>query len=107
MSFLVGPLSGALVAGGVYYGFSTMIQSNTERHKADLYSLSRRLVDASTIPAPPSAAARIEESRFNTVLKSRWNTEVATLFQSIGELDQKAVAWGKRVLYGGDVKADQ
>ncbi|KAH9834751.1 uncharacterized protein C8Q71DRAFT_766217 [Rhodofomes roseus] len=36
MSFLVGPISGALAAGGVYYGFSTMIQTRTEQHRTDV-----------------------------------------------------------------------
>ncbi|KAK7680390.1 hypothetical protein QCA50_016630 [Cerrena zonata] len=108
MSFLVGPISGALVAGGVYYGFSTMIQSSTERHRTDLHLLSRRLVDASaTVPAPPSASERIHHSQFNTLLKSKWNTQLGNLFDGVRELDEKAVDWTKRVLYGGDVKEDQ
>ncbi|KAF8957528.1 hypothetical protein BDZ97DRAFT_104269 [Flammula alnicola] len=45
MSFLVGPVSGALVAGGVYYGFSNLIQTRTEQHIKDLHALSVRLVE--------------------------------------------------------------
>ncbi|OBZ76294.1 ATP synthase subunit gamma, mitochondrial [Grifola frondosa] len=77
MSFLVGPVSGVLVAGGVYYGFSTMIQTKTEQHRSDLHKLSRRLVDASAnIPAPKPASERIAHRPFLSMLQSRWNTQL-------------------------------
>ncbi|KZT64985.1 hypothetical protein DAEQUDRAFT_769224 [Daedalea quercina L-15889] len=103
MSFLIGPVSGALAAGGVYYGFSTMIQTRTEKHRSDLRALSRRLVEAdSIVPAPPPAAERISQRPFTTLLKHQWNTQVEALFRSAGDWDRRVVGWGRRVLYGGD-----
>ncbi|KAJ7748404.1 hypothetical protein B0H16DRAFT_1725595 [Mycena metata] len=50
MSFVLGPVSGALVAGGLYYGYSNMMQIR-------LHKLSVRLVETpALIMAPPSAA---------------------------------------------------
>ncbi|KAI0783246.1 hypothetical protein C8Q75DRAFT_726356 [Abortiporus biennis] len=101
MSFLIGPFSGALVAGGVYYGFSTMIQSSTEQHKKDLHRLSRRLLDASTeIPAPLPAVERIQRKPFLSMIQARWNSQLESVFKGFGQLDTRAVEWGKRVLYG-------
>ncbi|KAI0943519.1 hypothetical protein AcW1_002666 [Taiwanofungus camphoratus] len=103
MSLLVGPASGALVAGGIYYGFSTMIQTRTERHCSDLLELSQRLLDSPYgTSAPPPASERILRRPFATVLKSQWNTQMETLFRTAGEWDQRATDWGRRILYGGD-----
>ncbi|CAA7266282.1 unnamed protein product [Cyclocybe aegerita] len=101
MSFLLGPISGALVAGGVYYGFSNLMQTRTEQHKKDLHALSVRLVETPTlVQAPPSAASRIKPHPLSTEIKSRWNHEVAVLFAGFQNLDESAVAWGKSLLYG-------
>ncbi|EPT03244.1 hypothetical protein FOMPIDRAFT_1047233 [Fomitopsis schrenkii] len=103
MSFLIGPVSGALAAGGVYYGFSTMIQTRTEQHRVDLHALSRRLVEADTIiPAPLPASERIHQRPFDTMLKHQWNIQVEALFHAVGDWDRRVVDWGRRVLYGGD-----
>ncbi|KAH9914100.1 uncharacterized protein B0H18DRAFT_856582, partial [Fomitopsis serialis] len=103
MSFIIGPVSGALAAEGyVYYGFSTMIQTRTEQHRSDLHALSRRLVEADTIvPAPPPASERIIRRPFTAMLKHQWNTEVEALFRSAGDWDRRVVDWGRKVLYGG------
>ncbi|KAI0088363.1 hypothetical protein BDY19DRAFT_950527 [Irpex rosettiformis] len=100
MSFLLGPVSGALVAGGVYYGFSTMIQDRTLKHRVDLHKLSIRLTDASTIPVGPlPASERIQHRPFVSMMKNQWNIQVETLFRSIGDLNRKAGDWTKRTLY--------
>ncbi|KAF5384443.1 hypothetical protein D9615_003408 [Tricholomella constricta] len=122
MSILIGPVSGALVAGGashlhnflqhltatkrklgctqVYYGFSNLMHTRTEQHRADLHALSVRLVSTPTTPAPPPAAARITHHPFSSMLKDRWNHELGALFAGFGSWDRRAVAWGRRVLYG-------
>ncbi|PPQ68097.1 hypothetical protein CVT25_014260 [Psilocybe cyanescens] len=104
MSVLLGPLSGALVAGGVYYGFSNLMQTRTQQHIKDLHALSVRLVETpNVVLAPPSAAARIKPHNFTTELKSQWNHEIACLFKGFQNLDRSAVAWGKSLLYGPSV----
>ncbi|TRM67079.1 hypothetical protein BD626DRAFT_484695 [Schizophyllum amplum] len=101
MSFLVGSLSGAVVAGGFYYGFSNLINSRTADHRRDLHTLSVRLVDhPSLVPAPPSAASRVTDRSFGDLVQTRWNQELAKLFHGARDLDQRAVAWGKSLLYG-------
>ncbi|KAI0649742.1 hypothetical protein C8Q79DRAFT_901519 [Trametes meyenii] len=103
MSFLVGTASGALVAGGVYYGFSSMISSRTQQHRVDLHHLSDRLVNASSdIPAPLSAAARIPQRPFTEMLQNSWNNQVEALFRRAGDLDKQVVEWARRTLYGGE-----
>ncbi|KIM41352.1 hypothetical protein M413DRAFT_147015 [Hebeloma cylindrosporum] len=101
MSFLLGPISGALVAGGVYYGFSNLIQTRTEQHIKDLHALSVRLVETPTlVHAPPSAATRIKPRTFTSEVKSQWNHEVAAIFRGVHDLDKRAVEWGRSLLYG-------
>ncbi|TFK31399.1 hypothetical protein BDQ12DRAFT_729590 [Crucibulum laeve] len=106
MSFLVGPVSGALVAGGVYYGFSNLIHTRTEQRQRDIHTLSVRLTETSSlIRAPPSAATRISDRTFSTYVQSRWNQELAYLFVGIGDWDRRAREWGRKVLYGGEDEA--
>ncbi|KAN0107731.1 hypothetical protein V8E52_009820 [Russula decolorans] len=103
MSFIIGPLSGALVAGGIYYGFSNLIESRTNRHREDLHTLSRRLI---TPPAeydpPPPAAARIVMKPFAELIKQSWNDKVGGLYALTRKEGERASSWGRRVLYGGD-----
>ncbi|KAI0826017.1 hypothetical protein BC629DRAFT_1586875 [Irpex lacteus] len=101
MSFLLGPVSGALVAGGVYYGFSTLIHSRTLKHQIDLHNLSTRLLDSSAITtAPLPAVERIQHRPFVSQVKSQWNNQVETLFRGISDINRKAGEWTKRTLYG-------
>ncbi|KAF9011780.1 hypothetical protein BDQ17DRAFT_1233008 [Cyathus striatus] len=101
MSFFVGPVSGALLAGGVYYGFSNLINTRTEQHRKDLRALSVRLSETPTLTlAPPSAAARISDREFSTYVKSRWNEEVAYMVAGFRGWGGKAQDWGRKVLYG-------
>ncbi|KAF9556816.1 hypothetical protein CPC08DRAFT_710903 [Agrocybe pediades] len=101
MSALIGPLSGALVAGGIYYGFSNLIQTRTEQHIRDLHALSTRLVDSpNVVLAPPSAAMRVKPHPFTNELKYRWNREIAALFLGFQNLDRSVVRWGRSLLYG-------
>ncbi|KAI3607343.1 hypothetical protein WG66_004846 [Moniliophthora roreri] len=94
MSFLVGPVSGALVAGGVYYGFSNLIQSR-------LHVQSVRLVETPTfVHAPPPAAARVAEKPFWALIQARWNQEVEGIFRWCRDADRRVVDWGRRVAYG-------
>ncbi|KAH9903214.1 hypothetical protein C8Q73DRAFT_634741 [Cubamyces lactineus] len=103
MSFLVGSVSGALVAGGVYYGFSSMISSRAQQHSADLHRLSERLVHASSdIPAPLPASARIPQRPFVSMLQNSWNSQVEALFRRTRDLDQQVVDWARKTLYGGE-----
>ncbi|KAI0634571.1 hypothetical protein C8Q77DRAFT_1055426 [Trametes polyzona] len=105
MSFLVGTASGALVAGGVYYGLSSMISTRTQQHRVDLHHLSERLVNASSdIPAPTPAAARIPHRPFVSMLQNGWNNQIEALFRSTRDLDQQVMDWARKTLYGGDVK---
>ncbi|EGO01167.1 hypothetical protein SERLA73DRAFT_134424 [Serpula lacrymans var. lacrymans S7.3] len=106
MSFLVGSVAGALVTGGVYYGFSNLIQTRTEEHRVDMHSLSDRLTNASTlIPSPPPASTRITHRPFASLLQSRWNDEMAGLFRSIGTWEERAEDWGRNILYGNNSRA--
>ncbi|KAI0058482.1 hypothetical protein BV25DRAFT_1830147 [Artomyces pyxidatus] len=103
MSFLLGPLSGALVAGGVYYGFSNLIQTRTEQHREDLHTLSQRLITPpSTHPAPPPASARIVRAPFSTFVKQSWNEKISGLYEGVRREGSRASSWGRRVLYGGE-----
>ncbi|KAF9531067.1 hypothetical protein CPB83DRAFT_761943 [Crepidotus variabilis] len=100
MSF-VGPLSGALVAGGVYYGFSNLIHTRTEQHRKDLHLLSVRLVETpNLVQAPPSAATRVQPHPLSTEVKAQWNREVENLFRGFQNLDKSVVDWGRSLLYG-------
>ncbi|KAJ7626951.1 hypothetical protein FB45DRAFT_920373 [Roridomyces roridus] len=106
MSFLAGPVSGALVAGGLYYGYSNMMQLKTEQHRKDLHALSVRLVEhPALIIAPPSAATRITPPSFNSVLQARWNQEITTLFGGLREWNVRAQEWARTELYGGEVRS--
>ncbi|KDR77017.1 hypothetical protein GALMADRAFT_425347 [Galerina marginata CBS 339.88] len=108
MSFLVGPLSGALVAGGVYYGFSNLIQTRTEQHIRDLHALSLRMIETPRlVQAPISAATRIKPHPFSSELKSLWNHEIASLFRGFHSMDKAAVEWGKSLLYGPRVEGSK
>ncbi|TFK98616.1 hypothetical protein BDV98DRAFT_572431 [Pterulicium gracile] len=103
MSALVGPISGALVAGSVYYGFSNLIQTRTEQHRRDLRFLSVRLSEAPTkVLAPPSAAARIKPSSSN--LETSWNEQLTNIYRAVGQVSERAGEWRRKVLYQGDVK---
>ncbi|KZT24088.1 hypothetical protein NEOLEDRAFT_1135626 [Neolentinus lepideus HHB14362 ss-1] len=107
MSFLSGTLSGALVAGGLYYGFSNLIQTRTKAHNADLHTLSQRLLNP--LPAsdvPPTAAERIHRDAFSAQLKDRWNQEIGGLFKTSREWAVKGADWGKRTLYGASGKKE-
>ncbi|KAG1737590.1 uncharacterized protein EDB91DRAFT_1249705 [Suillus paluster] len=78
MSFAAGSLAGALVMGGIYHGFSNLMQTSTV---ADIHTLSERLVSASTtIPSPPPASTRITYHPLTSLIQSKWNNEVAGLF---------------------------
>jgi len=98
LSFLA---AGALVAGGLYYGYSNMIHTRTETHKRDLHTLSVRLVETpALIMAPPSAATRVTPRPFSALLESRWNQELAAVFAGLGQWETHAQDWGKRLLWG-------
>ncbi|KIJ64681.1 hypothetical protein HYDPIDRAFT_89906 [Hydnomerulius pinastri MD-312] len=101
MSFVAGSLAGALVTGGVYYGFSNLMQTRTAQHRGDLHVLSERFINATTtIPSPPPASTRITERPFAAMLQSRWNEEVAGVFAAVGKWERQASDWGRKLLYG-------
>ncbi|KAJ3785940.1 hypothetical protein GGU10DRAFT_375340 [Lentinula aff. detonsa] len=113
MSFLLGPVSGALVAGGVYFGFSNLIQARTKELSTDLHIQSTLLLHSptpswiSTYPSP--AASRIEHKPFLSLLQAKWNEQVEKAFvwasqsdkhvsDAAGEFSQ----WAGRKLTGKD-----
>lgn len=100
MSFLAGSVAGAVVSGGVYYGFSTLMQSRTAQLRTDLHFLSERLSTASTIVPPPPASTRVVHRPFLTLVQSRWNQEVASIFATVAKWEQHASEWGRKLLYG-------
>ncbi|KAJ8072285.1 hypothetical protein PM082_015844 [Marasmius tenuissimus] len=102
MSFLIGPVSGALVAGGVYYGFSNLIQTRTRQISTDLHIQSIRLTETPTIihDAPRSAASRVAEKPFTALLQAKWNQEMEGLFRWCRDADRRVVEWGRRTVYG-------
>ncbi|KAJ7048287.1 hypothetical protein C8F01DRAFT_1192566 [Mycena amicta] len=101
MSFLLGPVSGALVAGGLYYGYSTVMQARTEQHRRDLHAISVRLVTTpALIAAPPPAASRIAPDTFSAVLKERWNAEIGGLVSGMRGLEERAVRRASSMLDG-------
>ncbi|EKM57298.1 uncharacterized protein PHACADRAFT_92257 [Phanerochaete carnosa HHB-10118-sp] len=101
MSFLLGPISGAVIAGGVYYGFSTMIQTRTEAHIHDLHVLSTRLAEpAAPTNAPPSAFDRIQHRPFRLLLQNGWNNQVESLFRDAQGFSTRTIEWSRRKLYG-------
>ncbi|KAI0310961.1 hypothetical protein OF83DRAFT_814403 [Amylostereum chailletii] len=103
MSFVIGPLSGALVAGGVYFGFSNLIQTRTEQHRADLHTLSQRLITPpSTHPVPPPASARIVRDPFSSMVKHQWNEKLSSFYIGARREGERAGEWCRRVLYGGE-----
>ncbi|KAE9399776.1 hypothetical protein BT96DRAFT_939199 [Gymnopus androsaceus JB14] len=92
MSFLLGPVSGALVAGGVYYGFSNLIQARTRQLSTDLHIQSTLLLHSST-PAwidtyPSPAASRIATRPFVSMVQASWNEQLEKAFVWVGEADK-------------------
>ncbi|KAI6165307.1 hypothetical protein EDD17DRAFT_1472982 [Pisolithus thermaeus] len=98
MSFLAGSIAGAVVSGGVYYGFSSLMQSRCV--VVILHLLSERLVTASTVLSPPPASTRVVHRPFLTLVQSRWNQEVASVFATVAKWEQHASEWGRKLLYG-------
>ncbi|KIP04834.1 hypothetical protein PHLGIDRAFT_92995 [Phlebiopsis gigantea 11061_1 CR5-6] len=101
MSFLLGPISGAVIAGGVYYGFSAMIRTSAEQHIHDLHALSVRLEQPSVDSrAAPSAFDRIRHRPFSRTLKQQWNIQLESLFRTVGDIGGQTVEWGRRKIHG-------
>jgi len=107
MSFLVGTISGALVAGGVYYGFSNTIDTRTKKLNTDLHALSHRFRVDSAQLTTPTASDRITQRPFSTLMQSLWNQQVDALFNGVAEWDRRAVTWVRQVLYGGDAASKE
>jgi len=108
MSFLVGPIAGGLVAGGVYYGFSNLIHTKTAQHRKDMHALSERLTGASTIvPSPPPASARIAHRTFPSLLQDKWNQQTAIIFGKVRSLDDKVLELGRKILYRPETPKDE
>lgn len=70
-----------------------------------LKTLKSRMEGSDTIiPAPLSAASRIQHRPFASLLKSSWNDNVERLFKTVGEWDAVAVEQGRKLLYETSVK---
>lgn len=68
-----------------------------------IHNLSERIASApTTIPSPPPASTRITHRPLTSLVQSKWNEEVAGLFGTIYQWEQRATELGKKVLYGGD-----
>ncbi|KAH8829238.1 hypothetical protein DL96DRAFT_1597253 [Flagelloscypha sp. PMI_526] len=98
-------LSGALVAGGLYYGFSHLIESRTRQHRGDLGALSARfnsmdIVSTNPDSTPVPAATRIPPTTFRSTLHERWNNTIFSLFNRTRDLDKDAGDFGRRLVYG-------
>ena len=51
---------------------------------------------------PPSAASRIQSQQtFNDILKEKWNRQIAQLFRSTSEMEDKIRQWGDRNVLKG------
>ncbi|KAF8128640.1 hypothetical protein EV363DRAFT_1170118 [Boletus edulis] len=101
MSFLVGSLAGAVATGGVYYGFSNLMQTRTAQHRHDLHHLATRLVDATaTLPGPLPASKRIVEHPLKTMVQAQWNEHVASIYSTVGQWERDGSEWARKVLYG-------
>ncbi|KIK61205.1 hypothetical protein GYMLUDRAFT_199996 [Collybiopsis luxurians FD-317 M1] len=98
MSFLLGPVSGALVAGGIYYGFSNLMQSRQALSfnlRCSLHTQSYLLLNSPT-PAwistyPPPAASRIEHKPFISVMQASWNEHLEKAFVWARDADKHVV----------------
>ncbi|KAF8173717.1 hypothetical protein BJ912DRAFT_1147739 [Pholiota molesta] len=105
MSFLLGPVSGAVVAGGIYYGFSNLMQTRTEQHIKDLHALSVR-----SSKHPPSASTPTRCSPHPTTpflpRSSRNGTRNSRCLPRDPEPRQSAVEWGRSLLYGPATTAE-
>jgi len=86
MSFLIGPITGGVVAGAVYYSFSQSFETRTRTLQKRLHDLSVELEDP-TVPAPPPASQRIIYSPFRELLKERWNEELAHAVRAVGTFE--------------------
>ncbi|OCB87297.1 hypothetical protein A7U60_g5626 [Sanghuangporus baumii] len=100
MSFLTGALSGALVAGGVYYGFSNLIKSQTEAHRTNMHVLAYTLTNPPKVPAQPPAAERIPQRPVRSMYEGRWNEEVEGIFRTVWRWEKGVEEWGRKILYG-------
>lgn len=86
------------------FSFTTSLYPPNHTKYFDLTSmhvLSFRLADSPTlINAPSSAASRIIHHPRSIDFESRWNQEVAHLFNRVISWDQRISEWGRKVLYG-------
>ncbi|KAF8523720.1 hypothetical protein BU17DRAFT_43485 [Hysterangium stoloniferum] len=97
MSFLPGLVSGSLVAGGVGYTYRPTFLSLMRLSRYIMQSLAERLQEP-RVPAPPSAAERIQHNPRRTFIMQRWNEEVEGLFHTVRNWDKKVVEWGRRII---------
>ncbi|KAF8718463.1 hypothetical protein AX14_011817 [Amanita brunnescens Koide BX004] len=75
-------------------------EHNATRESA-LHELNTRITDSVTlVNAPPPAAARIEHRPFASLLESRWNRELETLFRGFHSWDTRLQDWCRDALYG-------
>ncbi|KZV80428.1 hypothetical protein EXIGLDRAFT_780958 [Exidia glandulosa HHB12029] len=94
MGFFAGALSGALVAGGVYYAYSSTIQQRTAKHCTELRALSRQLEDPPIVRnAPAPAVTRVPIRPFRDQFMQKWNEGL----QGLSTIDRKVEEITKRL----------
>jgi len=72
----------------------------TDYSSDSLRELNTRITDSvALVNAPPSAAARIERRPFASLVESRWNREIETLFRGFYSWDNRFQQWCKDVFY--------
>ncbi|EJD51864.1 hypothetical protein AURDEDRAFT_158709 [Auricularia subglabra TFB-10046 SS5] len=94
MGFFIGALSGALVAGGIYYAYSSTIQTRTLKHCTQLRALAHELQDPPIVRnAPAPAASRIPSRPFSDQFAQKWNDGL----RGISTIDRKVEDITKRL----------
>lgn len=82
-----------ILAGLCNYAWSVYIlislgQNVSQRMMSRMHSLSQSLSGAeSIVPAPPSAAARIDRSTFGSLVHDSWNRQTASVIESVLSFD--------------------
>ncbi|KDQ21680.1 hypothetical protein BOTBODRAFT_26107 [Botryobasidium botryosum FD-172 SS1] len=107
MSFVVGTLTGGLVAGAIYYSFSYTIHTQTYKSRTRLHALAQEL-ESPSIPQPLPASERITRPQFEDLLKKGWNDQVEGAVNQLRgiTIDWERV-WNKAKQVGGTIGGNE